>query len=251
MTIVKAPNLPINAAVILLGEKYAEKLSNSLNNLGILPIFLPDNPYMDLRLSGHADLSVLHAEGEELWFAPYLKNGGFVQRLETMGFKIHYLEIAQSSKYPDDAQLNQCVCGRNVIVGRKSTPKEMVDFFTNKCEYNILSVNQGYVKCSVCIVAENAIITADRGIAGVAESAGLDVLLVSSGHIELSGFAYGFIGGASFKISKNQIAFTGHLDQHPDKRRILDFLRKHDVEPLFLTNESAFDIGSGIPIIEK
>lgn len=251
MTTVKNPNLPINASAVLIGEKYAEKLESALNYLGILPIYIPDNFYVDPRLSGHADLSVLHAKGEELWLAPYLKNSGFVQRLENMGLRIHYLEITQSPKYPDDAQLNQCVCGRNVIVGRKSTPKDIVGFLTKVCGYNILSVNQGYVRCSVCVVAENAIITADRGIAGVAKSVGFDILLVSSGHIELSGFAYGFIGGASFKISKSQIAFTGQLDHHPDKQKIFDFCNKHNVEPLFLTNEAAFDIGSGIPIIEK
>lgn len=93
--------------------------------------------------------------------------------------------------------------------------------------------------------------TADRGIGLAARKAGLEVLLIDPGHVALEGFSYGFIGGAVFKISRSKLAFTGTLDKHTSKKEILNFLENHQVEPVFLTEKPIFDIGSGIPIIER
>ena len=92
----------------------------------------------------------------------------------------------------------------------------------------MLEVQQGYTKCSICVVSENAIITSDIGIHCKAKESGIDSLLISPGYIDLPGYKYGFIGGASFKISDNVIAFTGSLDSHPDKDNIEHFLCKYD-----------------------
>jgi hypothetical protein len=78
----------------------------------------------------------------------------------------------------------------------------------------------------------------------------MHVLRIAPGAVVLDGFPYGFIGGASFKISEKNLAFTGRLDGHPDCERILSFLREREIEPLFLTQEPIFDIGSAIPILE-
>ena len=117
--------------------------------------------------------------------------------------------------------------------------------------FEIVDCRQGYAKCSVCVVDEGAIITADRGVETAARKAGLDVLLIEPGYIFLDGFTFGFIGGSSFKISRSKLAFTGTLDAHPNKEDIIHFLKVHEVEPVYLTERLIFDIGSGIPITEK
>ena len=96
-----------------------------------------------------------------------------------------------------------------------------------------------------------SLITADRGIAAAATKNGLSVLLISEGHVALDGFPYGFIGGAAFKIANDCIAFTGNLNEHPDRGRIVEFLRKCGIRPLYLTDHSAFDIGSAIALWES
>jgi hypothetical protein len=117
-------------------------------------------------------------------------------------------------------------------------------------ERKIIHVNQGYTKCSVCVVDERSIITSDFGIAAAARQNGLDVLTIRQGYIELPGFEFGFIGGSAWKLSEHALAFTGRLDDHPDKDRILDYLTARVIEPVFLTDGPIFDIGSAIPIIE-
>ena len=77
------------------------------------------------------------------------------------------------------------------------------------------------------------------------------MLEIAPGHIELEGFEYGFIGGAVFKLSKRELAFTGRLDAHPDYNNIIAFLDARGIAPIYLTDAPAFDVGSILPLIEK
>lgn len=73
------------------------------------------------------------------------------------------------------------------------------------------------------------------------------MLRIRPGYIELAGFDTGFIGGAAFRISERALAFTGRLDSHPDRADIEAFLRSRGIEPVYLTDRPAFDIGSAVP----
>lgn len=250
MKAVEKPNLPEMADTILIGEKYFELLEKPLEKLGINAVSIPGNGYVDPRLSSHGDLSVLHTGGNFLWLAPHLRLSRFANRLSAMEFALDYPDISQSAAYPGDAQLNVCICGKYAICNQSIVPEDIVRHLTIK-GFEIINCRQGYAKCSVCVVDEGAIITADRGVEAVAKEAGLDVLLIEPGYIALDGFDYGLIGGSSFKISRSKLAFTGALDEHPSKNDILRFLKAHEVEAVYLTEQPIFDIGSGIPITEK
>lgn len=250
MKAVEKPNLPEMAETVLIGEIYTELLEKPLEKLGINAVPVPGNGFVDPRLSGHGDLSVLHMGGKILWLAPHLRRSRFAERLNSMGFALDYPDILQSAAYPGDAQLNVCICGKYAICNKSIVPTEIVSNLTDS-GFEILDCRQGYAKCSVCVVTEGAIITADRGVEAAARKAGLDVLLIEPGYIALDGFDCGFIGGSSFRISRSKLAFTGSLDVHPSKKDILHFLKAHEVEAVYLTKRPIFDIGSGIPIIEK
>lgn len=245
------PNLPEEAGRVIIGEKYSEILDIPVKNLGISPLYVPNNPYVDERLSGHADLSVLHAGGEGIWLAPYLKDSCFSAALEGLGFRLFYPDIEQKETYPGDAGMNLCVCGDKLIYNPRTVASSIADYLTMSCLLEPVLCRQGYTKCSVCVVDRGAIITGDRGIAEASKRAGLEVLLISPKGVGLEGFDCGFIGGAAFKISRELLAFTGRLDEHPDRGAILAFLDRHGVRPLYLTDRPAFDIGSGLAITEK
>ena len=110
---VSLPNLPLRAGEVIIGEKYFDILENPLKKLGIDAIKVPDNPYIDERLSGHADLSVLHRGGKELLLAPYLKGSKFAESMQKRGFEVSFADIVQQAEYPLDAQLNCCVAGKS------------------------------------------------------------------------------------------------------------------------------------------
>ena len=251
MKFVEDANLPLMAASVIIGEKYAEILREPLKKLGIEAIPMPDNPQIDRRLSGHADISVLHLGGDKMLLAPYLKNSAFAHKLRERGFRTEYADIAQAPNYPDDAQLNICAAGKYVIYSKVNSYPPIVNYFTNSRGCRLIACKQGYARCSVCVVDENAVITADRGIAAAAERNGVRVLVIRPGFITLGGYPYGFIGGAAFKIAKDVLAFTGTLEQHPDKTAILRFLAERNIEPVYITDYPAFDIGGVLPIMEK
>lgn len=250
MKFVETPNLPVCVDTVIIGEKYCNILQNGVENLNINVLPMPDDPYVDARLSGHADLSVLHLGGNRLLLAPYLKGSEFSQQLGNMGFDLQFADIEQSSLYPGDAQMNVCILGNKVIYNPKTVPDAMVKYLTIGNRAVQISSRQGYSRCSVCVVNDNAIITADEGICRSAEARGVDVLKIRPGYIDLPGFDYGFIGGASFKISDTKLAFTGRLDRHPDAERIIEFVSLHNVDMVYITDKPAFDIGGVIPITE-
>jgi hypothetical protein len=97
---VSEPNLPVSCSVLIYGKKYAGILEKSLDSLHIESILLPDNPDIYEHLSGHADLSVLHAGGERLFLAPYLKGSAFASRLECRGALLDFPVVQQHVLWP-------------------------------------------------------------------------------------------------------------------------------------------------------
>lgn len=227
--------------MLAIGKRYQEVLEKSLCRLGTEILWLPDNPNVDIRLAGHADLSlyaqsytIVAAKGVYSYIVNCLTSPG-VSTLEAW---------EQGDTYPHDAGLCVCSTGKYDIFNPKT-----IDPNVRKTLNGVpVHVNQGYTKCSVCVVSPDGIITSDSAIASKALAAGMDVLRITPGHIHLDGFDYGFIGGAAFLLNADTLAFTGSLAAHPDESAILAFLKKNDVKPIFLTDIPIFDIGGAISI---
>lgn len=241
---VDKPHLPQGKVrQLILGEKYKKVLENALLARNIAPIWLNNNTFVDERLAGHCDLTAVHLG----------KNILAVQKTaaadcETINnIKLIRTDIPNKPEYPYDAGLNICIVGDKLIYNPKSADAQTVSHLgcTRLC------CKQGYTKCSVCVVDENSIITADRKIAAIAAAAGMDVLTVSEKLAALDGFEHGFIGGASFKISAYEIAFTGVINGTSERLRIERFLNERGISAVYLTQIPLLDIGSAIPITEE
>lgn len=232
--------------MIIIGEKYSDILSIPLNKLGFEVELLPDNPNVDEKLSGHADLSLFYDGAGEIWAAEYLKDSKLIRKLSNMGFGIHFCAKPQGSVYPSDVQLNLRIAGSSFFYNPASADSTLAEHLMHTLYKKPIPVKQGYTACSTLFVAESAIITADRGILAAGLANGFDVLFIKEGFIQLPGYGHGFIGGCAFAAGKGKIAFTGNLDAHPDKEKILAFLAKYSLEAVFLTDLPVFDIGGAI-----
>lgn len=115
----------------------------------------------------------------------------------------------------------------------------------------IVAVRQGYARCSAAVVAEKAFITADESIYRAAVNIGYDVLKIREGYIKLPGYSYGFIGGCSVLLDKNQLFFTGDIKRHPDYDAIKSFAANHGVFLNILDNCALTDIGGMVVLTEK
>ncbi len=238
------PHLPQGKVrKIILGEKYRKVLGNALLTRNLQPIWLKCNKNVDERLSGHCDLMAAHLGGRHL--AVLEDKAEQCERINNI--ELLKIKAPEKPDYPHDAKLNFCIVGDKLIYNPKTADEAAVACL-NKVP---AACKQGYTKCSVCVVDESSIITADAGIAQIAEGVGIDVLFVDEKITALDGFEHGFIGGASFKISRNEMAFTGVINDAAQKLLIESFLNERGISAVYLTEHTLFDIGSAIPITEE
>ncbi len=241
---VDKPHLPQGKVrQLILGEKYKKVLKSALLKRNIAPIWLKNNEFADARLSGHCDLMAAHLGKDVL----AVQKGTAIDCELINKIKLIETPVPPRPEYPYDAALNICIVADKLIYNPKSADSRIVSAF----DVIKLACKQGYTKCSVCVVDGNSIITADKKIAAIASAAGMNVLTVGEKLAALDGFEHGFIGGASFKISADEMAFTGVINDDAERSRIEHFLNERGVAAVYLTEIPLFDIGSAIPIIEE
>jgi len=169
-------------------------------------------------------------------------------KLVKIGFFVYETEKEIAGNYPDDIKLNVAVMGDLVFGNMSYTDKNALNLLSDK---EPVTVKQGYTKCSVLVVSENAAITDDETIYRKMSEKGIDSLLISKGDISLPGHGYGFIGGASGKISENEVVFFGDITRHKDFSLIFAFLQKHGCSLRCTDNGPLRDIGGIIPLTEE
>lgn len=200
-------------------------------------LLLPDNPDLDSRVSFHTDLS-LFSFGDTVVCTPFLYD-----------FLLQYLpnirvikDERTFSPYPHDVAYNAALVGQTLFCNEKYTSRAVIEE-AKKRNIKIADVSQGYAKCSIIAVSENALITSDASVKKAAEKEGKEVLFVTNDGVFLEGFEYGFIGGSSF-CTANEVIFSGNLLLSPYAEKIIDFVSKHKKRAVFFTEYPLYDIGS-------
>ncbi|MFB0921142.1 MAG: hypothetical protein QMB62_09710 [Oscillospiraceae bacterium] len=230
-----------------LGEAYYEELSPILETYGVKLLCCPDNPQIDTRLRSHIDLSVFHIGENKFLLSKSAVAASFANELRKFGADILVSEKSFAPEYPNDAALCALTISGKAFHNIKLTDAVIKSAFSESLHH----VRQGYAKCAVCPVTDNAAISSDPGLIKAMREQGIEVLEIAAGFISLEGFEEGFIGGAAFKTAPNTLAFTGTLDKHPDINSSMNFIFRHGVSPIYLTDRPVFDIGSLIPILEE
>lgn len=246
MGFIELPNLPkgrvLRAAMSGAFPVYHEKLEEY--GVEVLPISPCDK--LPGPVQAHADMLLHHLGGDQIIAADL--SAPYVEALKKVGFQVKKGKEPKD-KYPGDVGLNICRIG-NYYIGKKSAMDPAVVKYAKRTGGQILTVGQGYAKCSTVVVGEKAAITADAGIAEACKHCGIMVLMVSPGYILLEGYDTGFIGGCFGLIAPDKMAVTGSLSSHPDGAAIRLFLEKYGVEPLELSDGPLLDVGSILPLTE-
>lgn len=226
---------------IMIGERYSHKLLKPLESQGFHVLLMPDNSYVDKRLAGHVDLSAVNLDDKHIVVSKELgQNGTIVNYLTNAGYEVITAQKQQDKIYPEDAGLCACIVGKYMIHNIGITDSAVKTLFTGK---NI-HVNQGYANCTICAIDSSSVITSDRGIANRLLNEYFEVKLIEQGFVELEGYDYGFIGGASF-VTENSVYFTGKF---PDvvTNDIESFIKSKNKRVIYLTDDPAFDIGGAL-----
>jgi hypothetical protein len=214
------------------------ELENYCDRILLLPPFsaLPE------PVSAHPDMLIFPCVKEKIIFT----HGEYASVSENLfketGYGIITISERAGEKYPSDILLNAARIG-NVLLGKLSHISSSVISYAEKERLTLVNTKQGYARCSVCSVSESAIITSDRSIARAVRAVGIDVLEVSQGGVDLSGYGCGFIGGASGTDSEN-VFFCGNVEAHPDGVMIKDFCLKHGKRAISLSSDRLYDVGT-------
>ncbi len=246
MEYVKIPNLPVKKVKrVIVDYRADEKIISSLQNLGIIVYLSCEIPSLYDAVKGHPDMSICHIGANNFVCEPstysYYKK---TLKLENINLIKGYTHL--TSTYPHDIAYN--VARVSVDKAFHKTAFTDREILLNSKSVNLINIAQGYSKCNVCVVSENAIITQDESIYINALNNGINTLKISNGNIFLKGFDYGFIGGASGLVSNDILAVTGNVENLVDYDRIIEFCTGYGVKVYALTDDIPADIGSIIPI---
>lgn len=138
-------------------------------------------------------------------------------------------------------------CGLNFVINNEvvlKNPKTAA--YIDAGDKKVITVKQGYTRCSVLEIADNVYITDDEGIYSKLSENLFNCLLVKKGIVQLDGYDYGFIGGATINMKNGKILFCGDIENTEEKYNIEKFLFEYSKEAVFIKGKTLTDIGSGI-----
>lgn len=226
----------------------AQGIREALTEMGIHVLRVPTQTLLPKPCASHPDMLLCHMGGETI----VAGSASLHQALTALGMNAQLAETLPRAPYPHDILLNCLILGDKLFANLKYTAPEILAF-TKLKRFTTVSVAQGYARCSVCIVDENSMITADVSIQKAAKEQGIDVLLIQPGFITLPGYDYGFVGGCCGQIGQKHIAFCGNLNTHPDGETICRFLKSKNIKITELPSPDGklWDIGGIVPLAEK
>lgn len=223
-------------------------LAESLAKLGIQPVLVPPEKFLDDPVASHPDMLLFPLGKNEMVCAS--EDLSLKSELTHLGFSLFLPERPLEKKYPKDIGLNALSLG-DYLFGKTEWIDPLILSNCRKQGKQPVSVRQGYTKCSSCVIDQTHVICSDQGISQAMERLGIRVLTVETKGILLEGYSCGFIGGCAGKIAPDEICFTGSLSSHPQQDQIRDFLKKCGVFYRELSSGPLLDVGSLIPLTES
>ena len=248
MNFVKNPNFPTGNVTVAAVSSEAEDVISALQSAKIAVIPVEPNENLPTGIASHADLQILHLGGNSVLTASCSKKS--TDMLQMLGFDIKNTENELDFGYPNDCLINAQIIGKNIIVNPDIIDKKLLEF-AEENNYNIIGVKQGYTKCSVLAVAEDAIITADPGISRILQQKDIEVLKIKEGGIFLKGYDTGFIGGCGGMVEEKILGTSGNLKSLKDYDNIKDFLRNRNIYSENLGGRTLRDIGGILQLCEE
>ncbi len=230
--------------IAIIDARQPSAVRDALRECGFDIVALPAFPRLPAPVSGHPDMLIFIACGVLFTHSEYysIARSQIDKIVTVLNLDLVLCDDDIVSEYPYDVRFNLALVGEHVI-GRRASAAHHILEFCDRQSIDFIDVRQGYSKCSVCVVSDDAVITADRDIALAARNIGIDVLEIIPGGVSLPGYDTGFLGGASGADAGN-VYFSGNLASHPDACAIECFCHRHGKKVVSLSTEPLFDGGT-------
>lgn len=244
------PFIPLkNSNIAIIDGRVNENFVNNLEKFNIKVVRTIKCSDLSDSISFHPDIVMHPINHDTLIVAPNVFDY-YKDKLEGLGINIIKGETLLDSKYPRDIAYN---VGRlyGIAIHNFKYTDEKLKFYLKKENLEFVNVNQGYSKCSLCIIDEISGITSDTMMYEKLSELGYNILLIKPGYINLENEKYGFIGGTSGNYSNDTIFFSGKFNKHPDYDKIISFIVKLNKKIFYLSDGDIIDIGTIINLNNK
>jgi hypothetical protein len=225
---------------ITIPDEYLERIADLFPGIESFALSESDKVYRSI--ASHPDIFIFQGGNNTIIYADSISRA-LINKLEDRKLMPIPSTISPSGSYPKTAVLNAAEIGNYIIANFGNISPAIADYSKN-CNRLPVNTRQGYSRCSVVPVGDNALITADEDILKAASKAGIDCCSISPGHVMLPGERYGFLGGACGVLPDKSIIFLGDIRLHPDYEKMKHFFEKHNISYSYLDGLALFDAGS-------
>ena len=233
--------MKINIAIV--SENISAECERALMLRGFRTVTLPHAGRMSEAVDAHADMLIARLGNDYVTTADYCERAGCAisEIYDAVHPRFHFTSDEHGKEYPCDVIFNCLVLGKKIFTRKKSTSKYLLEL-AKRLGYEIINVNQGYPACTVLKLSDEAVITADRGMASALCEHGVRVYTIEDGGILLEPHEYGFIGGAG-GVYDGVAYFLGDVTKHPSYDAILDALDSEGLKHVSLSGDTLTDLG--------
>ena len=229
--------------IAIVSENIGGECERALMLRGFRTVTLPHSGRMSAAVDAHADMLIARLGGDYVTTADYCERAGCAisEIYDAVHPRFHFTADVHEEEYPRDVILNCLVLGKRVFTRKNSTSPYLLEL-AESLGYKIVNVNQGYPACTVLKLSDEAVITADRGMARVLREHGVRVYVIDDGGIMLEPHEYGFIGGAG-GVYDGVAYFLGDVSRHPSYGAILRALECEGLTHVSLSGGALCDLG--------
>lgn len=238
---------------IIADSKMPEEAKKNLKKLGNV-LFLNPTEITYNSISSHPDIFFFQKD-DALIYAPNAPKR-IIKELKKRKIKLIEGKKEVGKKYPETVPYNAVGIGSLLIHNLKHTDETILSFYENH-----INVNQGYTRCNLLALNENAFITSDVGIFNAfnrqqttdnslypheshVETYGrTSVLYIDPKQIKLEGQKNGFFPGCC-GVWKNNLIVCGSTKYLKEKEELDKFLQDNNFNLIELYDGELIDVGS-------
>lgn len=225
-----------------INENLPDPMVSALSEYGCC-VRLPAFPKLSEPVLRHPDMLIAEVGGRLIVHRHYIKGR---KVLDALGIPYLLSEEEPELEYPRDIALN-CFSAGGFFFANQNYVSRAALYAAKETGFTPVHVKQGYAKCA-CVIAHDAVATADSGIYAAALRCGLPALKLNPGGIGIERYDTGFIGGACGLIDRDTLGFFGNVEEYGQYAALRSFFEPMGVWLLSLGGEALFDYGGMITV---
>ena len=238
---------------IIADSRMPEEAKKNLKKLGNV-IFINPNSVTYNSISSHPDIFFFQKD-DALIYAPNAPKR-IIKELKKRKIKLIEGKKEVGKKYPETVPYNAVGIGNLLIHNLNHTDETILSSYENH-----INVNQGYTRCNLLALNENAFITSDVGIFNAVNSqqttdnslyppeslvetyVRTSILYIDPKQIKLEGQKNGFFPGCC-GVWKNNLIVCGSTKNLKEKTELDKFLKDNNFNLIELYDGDLIDVGS-------